>query len=216
LERFERYAQLLVEWNERVNLTAILDPYDIAVKHFLDSVSVLQACSIANGATVIDVGTGAGFPGLPIKIVRPDISLTLVDSLQKRIHFLKTLTEELHLSGVNIFHGRAEEVGQSTTFRENYDRAVSRAVAPLNILVEFCLPLVKPGGFFVALKGPDLEDELRNAQSAIATLGGIVKNTVSFNLPISGDPRCMVIIEKKSSTPAKYPRRPGMPEKKPL
>lgn len=216
IEQFKNYCSLLIKWNERVNLTAIIDPREIAVKHFIDSLVVLSIHQISNGARIIDVGTGAGFPGLPLKIVRPDLELVLLDSLHKRIQFLQAVVDQLALSQVVVVHGRAEEKGQDPKYREDFDIVLARAVAPLNILAELCLPFVRLGGFFLAMKGPEVQAEITQAQAALTMLGGRMDKTSSFLLPISRDPRSSVLIKKISVTPAKYPRRPGMPEKKPL
>lgn len=216
IEQFKNYCALLITWNERMNLTAIVDPHEIAVKHFIDSLMLLKFHPINAGARVIDVGTGAGFPGIPLKIVRPDLDLVLLDSLHKRTQFLQAVVDQLSLLQVGVVHGRAEEKGQDTKYRECFDIALSRAVAPLNILSELCLPFVRLGGFFLAMKGPEVQEEVVQAQVAITTLGGRMGKPRSFLLPVSSDPRSLVPIEKISATPAKFPRRPGMPEKKPL
>lgn len=216
LAQFETYCSMLLSWNERMNLTAILDPKEIAIKHFLDSLALFREYQIETGARIIDVGTGAGFPGIPLKIARPDLNLVLLDSLQKRTQFLHAVVEQLSLSQVTVVHGRAEEKGREEKYRGAYDLALSRAVAPLNILAEFCLPFIRVGGYFLSLKGPDVQEEVTQAQSAISTLGGRLHRTCSYVLPVSGDPRSLIFIEKIADTPAKYPRRPGMPEKKPL
>jgi 16S rRNA (guanine527-N7)-methyltransferase len=216
IAQFEAYCSMLLAWNKRMNLTAILEPKEIAVKHFLDSLALFREHQFTSGACVIDVGTGAGFPGIPLKIVRPDLKLVLLDSLQKRTHFLQAIVEQLSLSNVTVVHGRAEEMGRDAKYRESFDIALSRAVAPLNILVEFCLPFVRIGGYFLSLKGPEVQEEIMQAQIAISALGGSLKRTSSFSLPVSGDPRSLVLIEKIKDTPEKYPRRPGIPEKKPL
>lgn len=216
IEQFEKYAALLLEWNTKINLTAIVEPHDVAVKHFLDSVAVLREFSLPDGARAADIGTGAGFPGIPLKVVRPDLSVLLVDSLQKRVQFLNSVIEELEITSIETCHGRAEEVGQKLEYRETQDIVFSRAVSSLNILSELCLPLVQVGGFFLALKGPQMEEELKQAKQALKTLGGVVRDVRSYALPVSGDLRTLVVIEKVSPTPAKFPRRPGLPEKKPL
>lgn len=212
---FKVYSQMLVEWNTKMNLTAILDPQDIAVKHFIDSLSLLTLQQFEAGVRIIDVGTGAGFPGIPLKIARPDLDLVLLDSLHKRTQFLQEVIDQLSLSHVTIVHGRAEDLGRNAQYRESFDIALSRAVAPLNILTEYCLPFVKVGGFFIAMKGPDVQQELVQAHKALTLCGGkaFSKNLL---LPISGDPRSIVIVEKVHPTPHQYPRRPGIPEKKPL
>jgi len=216
IEQFEKYAFLLKDWNKRVNLTAILEPQAIAIKHFVDSVALLAKVPITYGARIVDVGTGAGFPGIPLKIMRPDVSVFLLDSLQKRVHFLNHVIGELSLQAISAYHGRAEEVGQNKEYREQFDLAVSRAVSSLNVLAELCLPLLHVGGVFIPLKGPQLEDELRDAKQALKLLGGVVSEFTSYTLPISGDQRSIIVIEKTAQTPVKFPRRPGVPDKQPL
>ncbi len=196
----------LLEYNLYTNLTSITNPEDIIVKHFLDSVVIGKYVEIKRDHKVIDVGTGAGFPGVPIKICNPGVKLTLVDSLNKRVDFLKVLIEKINIEA-NILHARAEELSLNPEFRESFDLAVSRAVAPLNILLEYCLPYIKVGGRFVALKGPDVSDELNKSLSAIKILGGKLKDTISFDLPLEKGKRTLVIVEKENSTPKKYPRK---------
>lgn len=210
---FERYADLLVEWNEKINLTAITDPWGIEEKHFLDSCLPLTMIDIPENASVVDVGTGAGFPGIPWKIMRKDIDLTLLDSLNKRINFLNTFVESIGLEAETI-HGRAEELGR-TELRESFDIATARAVARLSVLCEYCLPFVRVGGRFVALKGGDCEEEIKSAYVAVKTLGGSIKDSISYSLP-SGDKRTLVVIEKIKATPSLYPRSKGKMNNKPL
>lgn len=212
-EQFENYAGLLVEWNQKINLTAITEPQEIEEKHFLDSCLPFADIDIPEFASVVDVGTGAGFPGIPLKIIRPDIGLTLVDSLQKRITFLETVCAQLGVMAKTI-HGRAEELGRSD-MRESFDIATARAVARLSVLCEYCLPFVKVGGVFVALKGRDCAEEIRLAYTAIKTMGGEILKTVGYSLP-SGDGRTAVIIKKVKPTPPAYPRTKAKMEKKPL
>ena len=202
LERFELFASMLVEKNKVLNLTAITDPEGIAVKHFADSLTALRMIELNAGDRVIDVGTGGGFPGIPLLIARPEIELTMLDSTGKKLAFVSQSVEELGLSA-NIVHARAEEAGRGE-LRESFDFAVSRAVAAMNILCEYCLPFVKVGGYFVALKGS--KDEIGDAESAISTLGGKICNNVSYKLP-NGDQRTIIIIKKISQTPTKYPRK---------
>lgn len=213
LARFGRYSELLREWNERMNLTAITDERDIAVKHFYDSLLLLTEADIPKGASVIDIGTGAGFPGVVLKIARPDIKLTLMDSLAKRLTFLEALLGELGLDAA-LIHSRAED-GASGELRESFDIATARAVAALPVLCEYCLPYVKPGGSFVALKGPSAAEELTLAKKAIDLLGGADAGISSRKLP-SGDERCFVTVKKKSQTPTKYPRNSAKIAKFPL
>lgn len=215
LNQLENYYKLLVSWNERMNLTAITEPKDVAIKHFADSLSVLSFVDVPNGASVIDVGTGAGFPGLVLKIVRPDIKLTLLDSLKKRLTFLEDVLNNLGLDA-QLIHSRAEEGGQSIDLRECYDFAVSRAVAQLNVLCEYCLPYVRLSGSFIAFKGGESDGEIKNASKAIQTLGGKNKNVYKFDLPENSGSRTLVIIEKVQPTPDKYPRQNGKIKAKPL
>lgn len=214
LSQLERYYELLCEWNEKINLTAITDPRGVAVKHFADSLSIFNYINVPQNARVIDVGTGAGFPGVVLKIARPDIQLTLLDSLQKRLNFLSVVCDELNLDA-ELIHSRAEEGGQDLDLREGFDLAVSRAVAQLNILSEYCVPYVRLSGRFVAFKGT-AEGEIKAAKKAIGILGGRIKNIHTFELPLEGGDRTLVEIEKVSPTPEKYPRQNGKIKSKPL
>lgn len=209
---FDLYAQLLVEWNQKMNLTAIVEPLEIVEKHFLDSVLILKYCDIPEEATVIDVGTGAGFPGIPLKLVRNDIHLTLVDSLNKRVNFLKEIAFQLGFSA-NFIHSRAEDCAKLANLREKFDIATARAVAPLPILCEYCLPFLKIGGSFIALKGPN--DEIDNSKSAIKLLGGEINNIFHYCLPCL-DERTVIVVKKISHTPPKYPRNSAVIKKKSL
>ncbi len=214
LDRLECYAQMLVEWNERINLTAITQPDEIAVKHFLDSLLLLHAAQPAQGASVIDVGTGAGFPSVPCAVARGDLKLTLLDSLNKRILFLTELCAALEIPARAV-HLRAEEGGRKPELRECFDLATARAVANLRELAEYCLPFVKPGGVFAALKGYEVDEELDAAKPAIKELGGRVFGVEKYILP-DDSRRSIVLIRKISQTPAKYPRNPGKIAKNPL
>lgn len=214
LELFDRYASYLVEWNEKINLTAITDPQEICVKHFLDSLLLLDAVSVSKDASVIDVGTGAGFPSVPCKIVRSDLTLTLLDSLNKRIQFLKGLSEQLEIK-TNCIHARAEDGGKNEALREKFDLATARAVAHLRELSEYCLPFVKVGGYFVALKGYEIEQELEEAKKAIKLLGGKIIEVKKYDLP-EDNKRGIVIIKKISQTPTKYPRIAAKIKKQPI
>ena len=213
-ERFDRYAEMLVDWNEKINLTAITAPDEIVIKHFVDSLLLLKAYDVPKGTSMIDVGTGAGFPSVPVVMVRDDIRLTLMDSLNKRINFLKELSEAL---GVNAecVHARAEEFGNKPEYREQYDVACARAVAHLRELSEYCLPFVKVGGAFVALKSIGLEQELEEAKAAIDILGGKVEEIARFTLP-DGAARVIAVTRKIRPTPKKFPCPYGKIKKNPL
>lgn len=213
-EQFEDYMKLLLEWNEKINLTAITEEDDIILKHFVDSLTISKY--IKEETKLVDVGTGAGFPGIPIKIARENVNVTLVDSLNKRILFLNDVIEKLKLQKVQTLHFRAEEFGQNKKYRESFDIATSRAVANLATLVEYLLPLVKVGGICICMKGSEIEEELQNSKKAIETLGGKVKMIEEFNLPDSDIKRNIVIIKKEKETPKKYPRKAGTPAKEPI
>ena len=215
LEQFRQYADLLVEWNKKMNLTAITEPGEIITKHFIDSLYGLPY--LPNGGTLIDVGTGAGFPGIPLKIARPDLSLTLLDSLNKRLTFLNEVIRELALPDVKTVHTRAEEGAvKKSPLREKFDVATSRAVAQLNALAEYCLPYVKVGGVFLAYKGGDVEEECKNAKNAVKTLGGDIRDIVSYTIPTTDITHTLVVIEKIKETADIYPRQQGKISKKPL
>ncbi|MBO5076849.1 MAG: 16S rRNA (guanine(527)-N(7))-methyltransferase RsmG [Clostridia bacterium] len=216
-EQFEKYCALLAEWNKVMNLTAIVDPDEVAVKHFADSLTLLPYLDRAGTRTLIDVGTGAGFPGIPLKIMRPELEVTLLDSLEKRVRFLDTVTCELGLSGIRTIHARAEDAGRDRKLRGQFDASVARAVAPMNVLCEYCLPFVRPDGKFFAMKGPAQEDFRR----ALKELGGEVEADDVFELTgAAGEgpalQRRIICVKKSGTTPAKYPRRAGLPAKKPL
>ena len=214
-EQFLLYKDLLKEWNEKINLTAITEDREIILKHFADCLTILTKRDL-NGKTVIDVGTGAGFPGLPLKIAQSGIKLTLLDSLNKRINFLNEVCNKLSLEGVECVHSRAEDGGVNPLYREKFDVCVSRAVANLAVLCEYCLPFVKVGGEFIALKGPDAENELVAAKKAISLLGGEVVGIEEVQVPETDLSHNMVIIKKVSATPKKYPRKAGKISKNPL
>ena len=207
IEKFKKYSEMLKEWNEKMNLTTIVDDDGISVKHFLDSILPLSVIDMSAVRSIIDVGTGAGFPGIPLKICIPDIRITLLDSLNKRINFLNAVKDELKLEKVECIHGRAEELGKKTEYRECYDAVVSRAVANLTMLSEYCLPFVRVGGMFLALKSDGAEDEIRTAEAMIKSLGGTVENICRVSLPQSDIVRYIVLIRKVKNTPNKYPRR---------
>ena len=210
-----QFKKILLEWNTKMNLTAITDERDVLVKHFLDSLSVISCVNIAPGSTLVDVGTGAGFPGVPLKIAVPSLNLTLVDSLNKRVGFLNHIVEELKLTDVTCLHARAEDVGRMANHREQYDFCTSRAVAYLNVLAEYCLPLCKVGGCFIAMKG-DVDEELEASERAIEKLGGKVEAVKSIDLPGTDAPRNIVVIRKVKPTPKTYPRVHAKMVKAPL
>lgn len=212
LEQFDAYAALLCEWNQKMNLTAITDPTDIVHKHFADCLSALPYLPQTAGISAVDVGSGAGFPGLVWLIARPDLQLTLLDSLQKRITFLQAVLQTLGLRAETV-HARAEDAGHDPELREQFDCAAARAVAPLNVLAEYCMPLVRPGGVFVSLKGKN--DETQAASNAVLTLGGKIEQDVSFDLEGVGERR-IVLVQKLSQTPSCYPRKPAKITKMPL
>ena len=214
LDRFEKLAELLVEQNKTMNLTAITDPDGIAVKHFADSISVLSAVEFKSGAKVLDVGTGAGFPGIPLLIMKPDIDLTMLDSTAKKLKYVANTVDSLGLNA-NVLHSRAEEAAQKPEYRENFDIVCSRAVAALNILCEYCLPFVKKDGIFAAMKGAKAQEEIDVANNAIKTLGGEIIDKKSFTLS-DGAERTIIIIKKISQNLPKYPRPSAQIAKKPL
>ena len=214
VNKFIKYKDMLKEWNEKINLTAITESESIAVKHFIDSLSVLKFCKIEKNSKLIDIGTGAGFPGVPIKIVNKEVKLTLLDSLNKRLVFLNELVKELGLNA-EIIHSRAEDGARNNLLREKFDFAISRAVAPLNVLAEYCLPYVKLSGKFVAMKGPEYEEDLKNAENAIKLLGGEVESINKVQLPDKSK-RTIIIIKKIDLTNEKYPRKGTKISKKPL
>jgi len=214
LEKFKKYMELLLEWNEKINLTAITEENEVILKHFVDSMTVLKY--IDESASIVDVGTGAGFPGVPISIVNDNINVTLVDSLNKRINFLQEVISEINLSNIKAIHSRAEEFGQNKEHREKYDISVSRAVANLSVLVEYLLPLIKVGGKCICMKGSEVEEEITNAKFAIKELGGKIELVDEFCLPGTDIKRNIIVIRKEKETPKKYPRKSGTPSKQPL
>ncbi|MCA0988772.1 16S rRNA (guanine(527)-N(7))-methyltransferase RsmG [Guptibacillus algicola] len=216
LQQFQTYYDTLVEWNEKMNLTAITDKEEVYEKHFFDSIMAAFSFDFSSDLHICDVGAGAGFPSLPIKICFPHLRVTIVDSLNKRIGFLEHLASELNLKGVSFCHDRAELFGKNKTYREQYDVVTARAVARMSVLGELCLPLVKPEGYFVALKGPNVEEELKAGKQAITLLGGKIEKIDKLSLPIEESERNIVTIKKIKSTPKKYPRKPGTPNKNPL
>ncbi|MGT2742876.1 16S rRNA (guanine(527)-N(7))-methyltransferase RsmG [Streptococcus plurextorum] len=215
-KQFERYFELLVEWNEKINLTAITDKNDVYLKHFFDSIAPVLQGKIDNHAIkLLDIGAGAGFPSLPMKILCPNLEVTIIDSLNKRIQFLNLLAEELQLTGVHFYHGRAEDFGQDKTFRASFDIVTARAVARMQVLSELTIPFLTVGGKLIALKAAAAEDELADAKTALALLFSKVLESYNYTLP-NGDGRNITIVEKKKETPNKYPRKAGIPNKKPL
>lgn len=215
LERLEKYMKLVIEWNEKINLTSITERDEFIVKHFCDSLSLLGKLNIKQGASVIDIGTGAGFPAIPLKIARPDLNITMLDSLNKRLVFIKEQVLPAIELDAEVIHGRAEELSKAKPYRESFDCCVSRAVANLSALSEYCLPFVKVGGTFAAMKGYDCGEELEAAENAISLLGGEFGDAVRFKLPDDSG-RCILVIDKVSPTPAKYPRRGVKINKLPL
>ncbi len=215
-EKFNKYKELLLDWNKKINITRIESDEEIYIKHYLDSVILLDSSNKTMNKKIIDVGTGGGFPGLPLKIVNDNFKLTLLDSLRKRTDFLKLVSDELKLKDVEVIHGRAEDFGQDIKYREKYDICVSRAVAPLNILSEFCLPFVKVGGYFAAYKSENISEEIVESNAAIEKLGGKIIDIKTIKIPNSDIARKIVIIEKIKKMENMYPRKAGTPAKKPL
>lgn len=213
---FGKYYQILIEWNEKINLTAITEETEVATKHFLDCISIFKSEVIAPGSKIIDIGTGAGFPGLPMKIYDRSLDITLLDSLNKRINFLNEVTAQLNLDSVTTLHGRAEDYGINKDYREKYDFCVSRAVANLATLSELCLPFVKVGGYFIAMKGPKADEELETAKKAIKLLGGKVEKVINYDISDTDYDHNLIMIKKISATSTKYPRKAPKPSKEPL
>lgn len=215
-DKFTRYSEMLIDWNTRINLTAITDIDGIIKKHFIDSMKIFEFSKIRNAKKIIDVGTGAGFPGIPMKIVNDNFDLTLLDSLNKRIQYLKEVCKELNLKNVDFVHARAEDGAKMAAHREKYDIAVSRAVANMAVLAELCLPFVRPGGYFIALKGPSVEIELNEANRAIEEMGGKLLEVINVNIKNTDLNHNIVVIEKVAKTPYKYPRQAGLLSKNPI
>ena len=214
--QFERYFELLVEWNQKINLTAITEKEEVYLKHFYDSIApILQGLIENQEIKLLDIGAGAGFPSLPMKILYPQLDVTIIDSLNKRINFLQLLAEELNIEGVHFYHGRAEDFAQDKHFRAQFDIVTARAVARMQVLSELTIPYLKVGGKLLALKASNAPEELTEAKNALNLLFSKVEDNISYTLP-NGDPRYITIVEKKKETPNKYPRKAGMPNKRPL
>ena len=218
IEQFKIYFNYLIEVNEHVNLTRITEEDEVYLKHFYDSITPLFTFGdvFKDGATLCDVGAGAGFPSIPLKILQPELKITIVDSLAKRLTFLKNLITKLDLKDVELVHGRAEDVGQNKLYREKFDLVTARAVARMSVLSEYCLPLVKKDGYFIALKGPKAEDELDDGQKALELLGGKLIKEEELTLPESEEERTLILVQKVKATPTKYPRQAGTPRRKPI
>lgn len=215
IKDFLNYYRLLVEENKKYNLTSIVDQKEVAIKHFVDSLACIKAFEF-KAKKVADIGTGAGFPGIPLKIIYKDMNLLLTDSVNKKVGFVQKIIDRLSLEGASVIQARAEEMGRQKAYRESFDVVVSRAVASMNILLEYCLPLVRVGGIFLSMKGPGADAEIVNAANALEKLGGEIIENKRIVLPVLGDERYLVLVKKIAPTPAAYPRRPGMPAKKPL
>lgn len=215
-EQFAKYYQILIEWNKKMNLTGLTEKSDVYLKHFFDSISLSFYVNMEEHQNICDVGAGAGFPSIPLKICFPHLQVTIIDSLQKRIGFLEHLAEELGLEDVNFVHSRAEDAGQNKEYREKFDLVTARAVARMSVLSELCLPFVKKKGLFAAMKGSQIEEELDKGQRAIQVLGGHLKKLHTFQLPIEESERSIVIVEKTKETRAKYPRKAGTPNRNPI
>lgn len=214
IEMFFKYMNLLLEWNKKINLTAITDEEEIIIKHFIDSITISKYIPLET--SLVDVGTGAGFPGIPLKIIRDNIKIVLLDSLQKRINFLDVIIKELNLRDIETIHARVEDCGQNKEYRESFDIATSRAVANLSTLLEYLLPLVKVNGKVICMKGSSVNEEIQNSKKAINVLGGKMEEDIEFNLPKTDIKRNIILISKISTTPTKYPRKPGTPAKAPI
>lgn len=216
VSKLEMFKDLMLAWNEKINLTTITESDEVYIKHFLDSATCLATGYIKDGSNIIDVGTGAGFPGVPIKILNEKVKITLLDSLNKRIKYLEDVVDKAGLKDVTLLHSRAEDAGANKIYREKYDISLSRAVAAMNVLCEYCLPFIKIGGYFICQKGPSYKEELDNAMKAIEVLGGRLKEVKGFKLPFSDITHYIIIIEKVKTTPTKYPRKAGKPSAEPI
>lgn len=214
IKKFYKYMELLLEWNEKINLTAIVEPRDVILKHFVDSLTICK--ELQKNKTLADIGTGAGFPGIPVKILRPDLDITLIDSLNKRVNFLTMVIEALKLEKIIALHGRIEDFGKNKKYREKFDYVTSRAVANLSTLSEYMIPLAKIGGKCICMKGSNIDEELKNAEKAIKTLGGKIEKVDTFLLPDTDMGRNIILIKKEKATPNRYPRKAGTPAKEPI
>lgn len=216
IDKFMKYYELLIEWNQYINLTAITEFDEVCLKHFIDSLSLSKVVDCTKDDTIIDIGTGAGFPGIPLKIVFPNLKITLLDSLGKRVKFLNEIIEKLSLEKIEAIHGRAEDYAKSELYREKYDICVSRAVSNLSVLSEYCIPYVKVNGFFISYKSEKVSEEIKTAQRAVKVLGGKIYHQEEFILPNSDIYRNLIMIQKLEHTPQKYPRKAGIPSKEPI
>lgn len=215
-QKFDEFYKLLEEWNYKIDITKIVETEEVYIKHFLDSLLITKSGIIEKNQNIIDIGTGGGFPGIPLKIYNDTLKFVLLDSLKKRINFLDVVVEKLNLDNVVPLHGRAEELARKEGIRESFDIATSRAVAPMQTLLEYCLPFVKVGGYFIAMKGPNYKEELKNSKSAIKLLGGMLDRVIEYELPNNLGKRCLILIKKIKSTPYRFPRSGGKPKSKPI
>ena len=214
IEQFYIYMKLLTEWNEKINLTAIIEPKEIILKHFIDSLTI--SSQIQQSRTIADIGSGAGFPGIPLKIVNPEKELVLIDSLSKRVNFLNEVIKKCNINGITAIHARVEEIGHNSKYRGQFDVTTSRAVAKLNVLLEYMMPLVKLGGRCICLKGPNIDDEIKESKKALNILGGEISKIEKINLPDSDNKRTIIEVLSVKQLPNKYPRKPGTPTSSPL
>lgn len=215
-QKFDEFYKLLEEWNYKIDITKIVETEEVYIKHFLDSLLITKSGIIEKNQNIIDIGTGGGFPGIPLKIYNDTLKFVLLDSLKKRINFLDVVVEKLNLDNVVPLHGRAEELARKEGIRESFDIATSRAVAPMQTLLEYCLPFVKVGGYFIAMKGPNYKEELKNSKSAIKLLGGMLDRVIEYELPNNLGKRSLILIKKIKSTPYRFPRSGGKPKSKPI